>query len=271
LSVVSCQRSARHSSLRGKADGSCVPATMSQMRLNFLNGFGLALPPATILAFRSIPAVGARIVAIATIAPTANNPRNGPGKLLAFATSARGWSARLQRREQLRGAERAAPTRGSVIRVELHRQCQRREVDLLGNHRPLPGPRTAVTAPFAVTRPSPSRALRRHAPVAAPVHHLCGDHEPACGRVGSTSPDLGTRRSRSTNETPDQLNRPNGCNYPIRSPRVAGRTQQAQTQTKTPTPDQLNRPNGRNYPIRTRKRQGTLSEAQTQTKTAAPT
>jgi len=40
---------------------------MSQMRLNFLNNFALALPRPAMLGFRSIPAVDARIVAIASI------------------------------------------------------------------------------------------------------------------------------------------------------------------------------------------------------------
>jgi hypothetical protein len=42
---------------------------MWHVGLNFRNGFALALPRRAILAFRSIPAVGARIVAIASIAP----------------------------------------------------------------------------------------------------------------------------------------------------------------------------------------------------------
>jgi hypothetical protein len=42
---------------------------MWQIGLNFHNSFALALPRRAILAFRSIPAVGARIVAIASIAP----------------------------------------------------------------------------------------------------------------------------------------------------------------------------------------------------------
>jgi hypothetical protein len=41
---------------------------MWQIGLNFPNSFALALPRRAILAFRSIPAVGARIVAIASIA-----------------------------------------------------------------------------------------------------------------------------------------------------------------------------------------------------------
>jgi hypothetical protein len=40
---------------------------MWQIGLNFPNSFALALPRRAILAFRSIPAVGARIVAIASI------------------------------------------------------------------------------------------------------------------------------------------------------------------------------------------------------------
>jgi hypothetical protein len=40
---------------------------MWQIGLNFHNSFALALPRRAILAFRSIPAVGARIVAIASI------------------------------------------------------------------------------------------------------------------------------------------------------------------------------------------------------------
>jgi hypothetical protein len=47
---------------------------MSQMRLNFLNSFAPALPRPAILPFRSIPAVDARIVAIASIAaPTSQD------------------------------------------------------------------------------------------------------------------------------------------------------------------------------------------------------
>jgi hypothetical protein len=64
---------------------------MWQIGLNFHNGFALALPRRAILAFRSIPAVDARIVAIARlrVSPlTANHPRNASAKLLAFATSA---------------------------------------------------------------------------------------------------------------------------------------------------------------------------------------
>jgi hypothetical protein len=75
-------------------DGSCGSAATSQMRLDFLNRFALVLSRPTVLAFRSIQGVGARIVAIASRFVTVRQDKPGrirkESSVLKFRKAARG-------------------------------------------------------------------------------------------------------------------------------------------------------------------------------------
>jgi hypothetical protein len=89
---------------------------MWQIGLNFLNGFALALPRRAILSFRSIPAVGARIVAIASI--TAD--REPSAKCFRKITRICHKRPRMERAtppSKPGHAVRTAQTRGSAIRT----------------------------------------------------------------------------------------------------------------------------------------------------------
>jgi hypothetical protein len=70
---------------------------MWQIGLNFPNYFALAWPRRAILAFRTIAAVGTRMVTIASIAPYREQSAKCLRQITRIATCARGWRGRLRR------------------------------------------------------------------------------------------------------------------------------------------------------------------------------